>query len=359
MMTAGQFGAPSLPLTALLLVQILATLALCLSARPLGLWLGVMDRPDGLRKMHGRETPQVGGIAILLPFLLLLPLAGPPALWPVLAAVMLPLALMGLLDDRRPLPAMVRLAVSAGLFGAVLLAVPGLAVQGLTLGPALHLDLPDGPGLLLTLLSLVGLQYAFNMSDGADGVAGGTALIWCLFLLAGSPAGLAGPLALLAAGLGCFLLFNLSGRVFLGDSGAYGLAAGIALLGLAGQGPATAATGPGNLTLLALFLVPVLDCLRLIVTRLARGRSPLSPDRDHLHHHLYRRFGGCRWRTAVACWALVAGPNLVLAWIGGPAGLLLCLGLSLGLYILAVAGPVLLPGPAPARPDEAPALEPR
>src|SRR3546814_9811233 len=33
-------------------------------------------------------------------------------------------------------------------------------------------------------------------------------------------------------------------------------------------------------------LIPVVDCLRLIVTRVAIGRSPFEPDRDHLHHRL-------------------------------------------------------------------------
>jgi len=33
-------------------------------------------------------------------------------------------------------------------------------------------------------------------------------------------------------------------------------------------------------------LIPVLDCLRLILTRIARHVSPLAPDNNHLHHYL-------------------------------------------------------------------------
>ena len=39
-------------------------------------------------------------------------------------------------------------------------------------------------------------------------------------------------------------------------------------------------------TIVVWLLVPVLDCLRLILTRITKGVSPITPDNNHLHHKL-------------------------------------------------------------------------
>jgi hypothetical protein len=55
--------------------------------------------------------------------------------------------------------------------------------------------------------------------------------------------------------------------------------------------------------------VPVVDCLRVIVTRLGDERSPLSADDNHLHHRLARHW---RWPICLAMYlALAAGPGAV------------------------------------------------
>src|SRR5262249_4470820 len=42
------------------------------------------------------------------------------------------------------------------------------------------------------------------------------------------------------------------------------------------------------------FFIPVLDCVRLLVVRVARGSSPSLPGRDHFHHRMQEAFGaGC------------------------------------------------------------------
>ncbi len=68
------------------------------------------------------------------------------------------------------------------------------------------------------------------------------------------------------------------------------------------------------------FLIPVVDCLRLILWRAMQGRSPFSGDRDHLHHHLERLMP---WPAGLAVYlALIAvpgyaatiEPRLTLVW---------------------------------------------
>jgi UDP-GlcNAc:undecaprenyl-phosphate/decaprenyl-phosphate GlcNAc-1-phosphate transferase len=68
--------------------------------------------------------------------------------------------------------------------------------------------------------------------------------------------------------------------------------------------------------------VPVLDCLRLIVLRIGKGRSPFSADLHHLHHYLARRLP---WNAALPVYlAISAGPGfLALAWPAAALELLL------------------------------------
>jgi UDP-GlcNAc:undecaprenyl-phosphate GlcNAc-1-phosphate transferase len=100
-------------------------------------------------------------------------------------------------------------------------------------------------------------------------------------------------------------VFNLRGRLFLGDGGAYGIAAAIGLLAIMVYNT----PGPHSLRaisadeLVLLFLAPVADSFRLSYKRLRQGRSPMSADRDHLHHHLLDKFG---WPAGLFMYWLLA-----------------------------------------------------
>ena len=68
------------------------------------------------------------------------------------------------------------------------------------------------------------------------------------------------------------------------------------------------------------FLIPVIDCLRVMALRVARGHSPFASDRKHLHHILYHRMP---WRWGLLVYLGVAGlpgllasisPDTTLAW---------------------------------------------
>ena len=48
----------------------LSVFACCSLAGTMGRVLGVIDYPDGGRKSHARPTPMVGGIALMVPLLL-------------------------------------------------------------------------------------------------------------------------------------------------------------------------------------------------------------------------------------------------------------------------------------------------
>jgi UDP-GlcNAc:undecaprenyl-phosphate GlcNAc-1-phosphate transferase len=140
---------------------------------------------------------------------------------------------------------------------------------------------------VLFVVASVGIVNAVNMADGGNGIVGSMFAVWSICLLiAGDATTHFAAVAIVGSSL-VFLAYNLRGRLFLGDCGAYGVTFAIGIM-------AAAAHATGRLpleTLCVWFALPVLDCLRLIAIRIRRKRSPFSPDREHLHHILEVRFG--------------------------------------------------------------------
>lgn len=130
----------------------------------------------------------------------------------------------------------------------------------------------------------IGFINAFNMADGANGLAPGIAAAsFALFFIHyGRPIE-----GILLFALSMFLIFNLiSGLFFLGDTGSYGLGAIIALYGVKGV-----ADGDFSPWLMASLLAyPCIDLIFSILRRLKAGASPFSPDNHHLHNLLHGYF---------------------------------------------------------------------
>jgi UDP-GlcNAc:undecaprenyl-phosphate GlcNAc-1-phosphate transferase len=146
------------------------------------------------------------------------------------------------------------------------------------------IELPLVLAVIFTVIWLVGMTNTINWIDGLDGLAAGVSVVACgvLFWITGFVVGqwtLAYlPLILGAAILG-FLPFNIyPARIFMGDSGAMFLGFTLAVIAIIGGAKLAAA--------LLVLGVPILDAIYLVIYRLYRGQSPMSPDRGHLHHRL-------------------------------------------------------------------------
>jgi UDP-GlcNAc:undecaprenyl-phosphate/decaprenyl-phosphate GlcNAc-1-phosphate transferase len=255
-----------------------------------------LDHPDA-RKAHMLAVPAVGGVAWAITFLFTC-----AVFWQSLEALQQrvvmgvgAVAILGFVDDRRPLPSWLR-------FGAQILIAIALALDGSILlvdfGPLLG----DGVitlgslAILVTVVGCTGVVNAMNMIDGMDGLAGSVAV--CVLAVLGLlcfQAGQHGWLLILLIAIAAllpFLMLNLRwfGRqqacVFLGDAGsmALGLLIACALIALS-QGPSRIIA---PVHALWLFALPIFDTLSLMLRRAAQGRSPFSADQQHLHHLLQR-----------------------------------------------------------------------
>lgn len=314
------------------------TWLLCYHAPRLCTWAGLMDIPDA-RKRHANPTPLVGGLAvglIVLPMSFALALFVLPPDWRKMVllygAATIAVILLGLEDDRRTLSARNRLILSVIIFASAATLDPLFNIRVLRFSdPAFELGMGvTAGGVAFTTLCCVGLINALNMADGKNGLVIGLSLGWLAMLFSRAPAPLMPLIGLLITCLLLLLLFNLKGRVFLGDGGVYGIAGAIALLAIAiynSQGPIVR-HGIAAEELMLLFGVPVLDSFRLTWSRLRRGQSPMAADRDHFHHHLQLKFG---WPGGLVVYLAIA---LIPAAIGFARIVppTLCIGIVVVLY---------------------------
>ena len=296
------------------LLAMIATMAwLPLFGRLATRW-GIVDKP-GVRKVHTKPIPRIGGIAMLLGVLLaaiiVIPL-DPRDVWFLISAVVL--AIFGALDDRFDLDYRLKLLGQLLAVFIVVLA-GGTQIYSITLDDGL--TLPPWLSLPLTVFFLVGITNAINLADGLDGLAGGTTLL-CLGALAmlahsgGQIVEAALALAFAGAVLG-FLRFNtFPASVFMGDAGSQVLGFAVGVLSLrATQGGNSAVSAATPVLLLAL---PILDTLSVMVQRVSEGRSPFSPDKNHIHHKLLA-LGFDHHEAVMVIYAVQADLFLLAYWL--------------------------------------------
>lgn len=271
-----------------LLAPVLVSFAVALVLTPALRWLShqhnVLDVPNE-RSSHTLPTPRSGGIAIIAGVVAALAIFGE---WRDARLVFVLawggiIAVVGLIDDFRALPAKPKLAVhAAAAVATTLLAdvtlerfqVPFYGWLGLAL-----LAIP------VTLFWIVGVTNAYNFMDGINGMASIEAIV-CggVYAALASQAGDSGGTTLalaIAGGAAGFLVWNAGGSIFMGDvgSGVLGFLFGVLALRLAKWDvPFLAAMLP---------LFPFLFDTGLTLVRRARRRERLfSAHRTHMYQRL-------------------------------------------------------------------------
>jgi len=248
---------------------------------------------------HGisvKDTSRMGGVAIAL-FLIIVWLV--TVVYPALAGdsksvmtwgpsfLLLAglLACIGFLDDLgMPLTPVTRLLASTLILTVGFIFVPDW-MPNQFLGFFGDTSLGFQVGLVAaSVFVCVGFINAGNMADGANGLFSGICLAFfvCVWLLTADNFYFSMSLGLLSF----FLINVLTGRIIMGDFGAYGLSALIALVGfdLFDQG----LVGLGFLATLLSY--PCVEIIRIFVVRIGKGESPFRADNQHSHNLLNEYF---------------------------------------------------------------------
>jgi UDP-GlcNAc:undecaprenyl-phosphate/decaprenyl-phosphate GlcNAc-1-phosphate transferase len=270
---------------------------------------GWVAEPESERHVHTGSLPRLGGVAIFLAFMLMagvavaLPKSSGFALTiPERTVISIFVAafvvfLLGLYDDLRTAGPYLKFGVQA--IAATILYFGGVGVSQfdlLSAGRSLHTVV----ALPLTIFWVLLLTNAFNLIDGLDGLAAGSAFFSTIVVFVSSllaPNATVALLAVVLAGaiLG-FLRFNFHpASIFLGDSGSMFIGFMLSALALAGsqKAPAMIAVAIPVLS----FGLPILDVCLAVSRRFVGGKPLFSADRDHIHHKLLKR--GLSQRGAV------------------------------------------------------------
>lgn len=304
--------------------------------------------PTQERHMHSSPLPRLGGVAIFLSFSACMVIA---AIWslynPRLHSALSPKTLLTMLV---PATLVFLLGVYDDIHGAgpyFKFSVQGIAGTMLFLGglrivniPVLFGDhqLPWFVGWAFTVLWVLAITNAFNLIDGLDGLAAGSALFSTLVafvvaLLNGPSLVTVLTIALAGAILG-FLRYNFNpATIFLGDSGS--LFIGFLLSALALAGAQKAPTIVAVAIPVVSFGLPILETSLSIIRRLISGRPVFTADHEHIHHKLLQH--GMTHRQVVILLygvsAVFAMLSLFLLWpTGSSLGLVLAV-LGIGIWI--------------------------
>ena len=294
--------------------------------------------PRDRRHVHQSPLPRLGGVAIFLAFSISMSVwLGLSLFFPRLVAGLAPVTLLriyipaclifclGIYDDLHGAGPYLKFSVQA--VAAVLLFAGGMRVLDLPL--IFHHSLPGFVGLPLTVLWVVAVTNAFNLIDGLDGLAAGSALFSTMvFFVCAlvSHSWLESLMSITLAGaiLG-FLRFNFNpAAIFLGDSGS--LFIGFMLSALALAGAQKAPTFVAVAIPVVSFGFPILETLLSVLRRLISGRPILTADREHIHHKLLEMGFSHRQVVIVlyAVSAIFAMLSLFLLWpTGSTLGLVL------------------------------------
>jgi UDP-GlcNAc:undecaprenyl-phosphate GlcNAc-1-phosphate transferase len=292
----------------------------------------------GHEKGRLRAVPNIGGIAIYLA--VCLPLAGGLLLlwligeetwrsWlPALAdhlprvkestptavamlACITALHIVGLIDDRRSLPAWPKLIVQ--IIAAAVMAI-WFEVRLLTL-------LGGVLSVIVTILWIVVITNAINFLDNMDGLAGGVSAIAAALFMAATILNhqwfIAGTLALLVGAVCGFLIFNFPpAKIFMGDGGS--LIIGFLLAILTARTTfynpqqsdyALGTAWYGLFMPIVVLAIPLYDFTTVTVIRLAQGRSPFVGDQQHFSHRLVMR-GLSRRGAVIVIWGMTAATGI-------------------------------------------------
>jgi UDP-GlcNAc:undecaprenyl-phosphate GlcNAc-1-phosphate transferase len=345
------------------LVSFLLAFAACLVLTPVMLKLaprlGLVDTSvQSHRKIHTGPIPRLGGVAIATAFYV--PIAGLAVYNTRVGDALIAdgglvtgllgggaiIALLGLYDDTRQASPRVKLAVQVGV--ALGLCALGFRIDRIDLPfvPMIDLGLLSWP---ITVLWLVGVTNAVNLIDGLDGLAAGIALFGLapMMVLSISKGNIVLALVCccLAGALLGFLPYNFHpARIFMGDTGSMFIGFVLAVVSVA-----TAHKGRVAVAMLTPILalgLPILDTLLAIARRAWFGQSLFVGDRQHIHHRLLD-LGFSHRRTVLVMYGFAA----LFALIGlgvhfnrdGESALLFFLSLVVAAVLLRQVGYLVLP----------------
>lgn len=276
-----------------------------------------MDHPNA-RSLHTTPIPRVGGIGIVAGIFVASVFLQSPMLWPFLLGTLV-LAAISLLDDYKNLPVHWRLLAHVVVAVACVLMFPSIS----------------GVSLLLASLAIVWMTNLYNFMDGADGLAGGMAVIGFGALAVAAWGSGTNDVAMFCAAIAAaalaFLRFNFPpAKIFMGDAGSIPLGFLAASIGVYG----TSQNYWPPLFPVMIFSPFILDASVTLLKRALRGEKIWRAHREHYYQRLVR-MGWSHKKMTLAAYALMLFCAMLgLAYLQQPEASILLVALWAGSFLL-------------------------
>ena len=291
----------------------------------------VTDVPKDNRRMHKKEMPLMGGLAIFIAFVFCVLVFCKPdmkIIGMLLGAFII--TVTGIIDDKYDMNAIVKLLLQIA--AALVAVLSGIEFEQIVFfGEPIEFGAFSG---VVTVVWIVALTNAINLIDGLDGLSCGVCTISCFTLLISlihsyTPFTVIVMITILAGSCLGFLPFNFNpAKIFMGDTGALFLGYTLSVLSIMGCFKLNAIVS--FWVPLLVFALPILDTAFAFIRRILTGRSPFSADRGHLHHRLIDK-GFDQRHAVMMLYALtgISGISAILIsidnYVGGAVVLVLAL----------------------------------
>jgi UDP-GlcNAc:undecaprenyl-phosphate GlcNAc-1-phosphate transferase len=278
-----------------------------------GNYLKIIDYPDNKRKRHTKPTSLFGGTAIFFSFLTYILILrfnfnfnGDIAAYTYIIFMSL-IFMLGFMDDKYDISPKKKILILTVILFTYLTFKNNFEIDKLEFTSFRHqINMGLASVFFLTFCSLLFIN-ALNMTDGENGLCSLIQIIILLILVYFNQYSLSNYhkftyIFLLIL----FLIFNIRGKVFLGDSGVY-LGSFIIINNIFYTYNKVATFKVEQIFIL--LMVPGIDMFRVFLLRIINKKNPFSGDRMHLHHLLSNKFKNSF--VLLIYTSLIIFPNLI------------------------------------------------
>lgn len=320
-------------LVALFLISFISTMVVFKPILRIALRKNIVDNPDA-RKLQKTPIPVMGGIAVFFGIVVGMcfykTLISYTALFPVFGAMTI-MMYLGCMDDILSVRASTRFGLEILVAATLLFGLKCFIsnFQGMWGVDSISIV----PGVLLSILTFLGVVNAINMIDGVDGLSSAFCILimgcFGIFCFLSHDYSFAVLAAVCIGGLLPFFLHNVFGyttKMFIGDGGTMmmGTAISSMVFVILRENNAIETLCPELdfsriAFVVAVLSMPIADTLRVMFSRIIHRKSPFEPDKTHLHH-LFVNAGFSYISITmieIALDILVIGSFFLTWWLGG------------------------------------------
>lgn len=266
--------------------------------RNLSNFINIFDKPDKNRKLHKKKTASIGGVIFFINLILFMLfvlfnneflndykvkfLNGNKQFFSFFVLSFL-IFLIGIIDDKVNLSALKKSALF--IFLLIFSSIDkNITIKFLNFDFLTYKILTGHLGIFLSIVSIFYFMNALNMFDGIDVQTPLYLFLLFLFLIFKSEYIV---IFLIIPSI-FFLMLNIKGQCFLGNSGSYFLGYIISVIFIKiNQSNPNVLTSEEVLIILSL---PCFELFRLFTERIMRNQNPFTGDRTHIHHLLSKKF---------------------------------------------------------------------